>query len=78
MENNILKGVGEKRFARENAVTREQLAAILWRYAQYKGYDVSVGEETNILSYADAFDISEYAIPAVQWACGAGIIKSSL
>ena len=55
-------------------MTREQLAAILWRYAQYKGYDVSVGEETNILSYADAFDISEYAIPAVQWACGAGII----
>ena len=40
----------------ENAsgyVTREQLAAMLWRYAVYKGYDVSIGEDTNILSYAD-------------------------
>ena len=55
-------------------ITREQLATILWRYAKYKGYDVSVGENTNILSYEDAFDISEYAIPAMQWACGAGVI----
>ena len=61
----------------ENAsgyVTREQLAAMLYRYAVYKGYDVSVGEDTNILSYADFADLSEYAIPAMQWACGAGII----
>ena len=33
-----------------------------------------VGEETNLLSYTDAREISEYAIPAMQWACGAGII----
>ncbi len=61
----------------ENAsgyVTREQLAAMLWRYAGGKGYDVSIGEDTNILSYADFADLSEYAIPAMQWACGAGII----
>ena len=61
----------------ENAsgyVTREQLAAMLWRYAVYKGYDVSIGEDTNILSYADFADLSEYAIPAMQWACGAGVI----
>ena len=37
-------------------------------------YDVSVGEDTNILSYADAFDVAEYAIPAMQWACGAGVV----
>ena len=61
----------------ENAtdyVTREQLATMLWRYAVYKGYDVSVGEDTNILSYVDFADLSEYAIPAMQWACGAGVI----
>ena len=58
-----------------DAITREQLAAILYRYAQYKGCDVSVGEDTNILSYTDAFDVSEYAVPAMQWACGEGIIK---
>ena len=61
----------------ENAsgyVTREQLATMLYRYAVYKGYDVSIGESTNILSYADFADLSEYAIPAMQWACGAGVI----
>ena len=61
----------------ENAtdyVTREQLAAMLWRYASGKGYDVSIGEDTNILSYADFADLSEYAIPAMQWTCGAGVI----
>ena len=56
-------------------ITREQFATILWRYAKYKGYDVSVGEDTNILSYEDAFSISEYAIPAMQWACGAGLMQ---
>ena len=50
----------------DDLVTREQLAAILYRYASYKGYDVSVGEDTNILSYDDAFEISEYAVSAMQ------------
>jgi len=56
-------------------ITREQFATILWRYAKYKGYDVSVGEDTNILSYEDAFSTSEYAIPAMQWACGSGVLQ---
>ena len=61
----------------ENAngyVTREQLATMLWRYAVAQGYDVSIGESTNILSYADFASISEYAIPAMQWACGSGTV----
>ena len=45
------------------------------RYAQYKGYDVSVGENTNILSYDDFDSISEYAIAAMQYACGSGLMK---
>ncbi|MBQ2747418.1 MAG: 5'-nucleotidase C-terminal domain-containing protein [Firmicutes bacterium] len=56
-------------------VTREQFVTILYRYAQYKGIDVSVGEDTNILSYNDALEITEYAIPAIQWACGAGVVE---
>lgn len=56
-------------------VTREQLITMLYRYAQYKGLDVSVGEETNILSYTDVDQVSEWAISAFQWACGAGIIE---
>ncbi|MBQ2412056.1 MAG: SH3 domain-containing protein [Anaerotignum sp.] len=74
-ENGIMAGYGDITFGASDAVTREQLVAILFRYAQYKGLDVSVGEETNILSYNDAFDISEYAIPAMQWVCGAGILN---
>ncbi len=61
----------------EQGLSRQQLATMLWRYAQAKGYDVSIGEDTNILSYSDAFDVSEYAIPAMQWACGAGIINGT-
>ena len=55
-------------------VTREQFATMLYRYAAAKGCDVSIGESTNILSYADFASISEYAIPAMQWACGSGIV----
>ena len=62
-------------FNPDGAVTREQLAAILYRYAQFKKADVSVGEDTNILSYDDAFSVSDWAIPAMQWACGSGIIN---
>ena len=52
------------------------MATVLWRYAKYKGIDVSIGENINILSYADAFDIAEYAMPAMQWACGSGTVQS--
>lgn len=75
--NGIVTGYGNGKFGPNDVVTREQLAAILYRYAQCKKYDVSVGEDTNILSYADAQSISAYAIPAMQWACGAGIVNGS-
>ena len=71
----IVEGYGAGRFGPEDGVTREQLVAILWRYAKYKGCDVSVGEDTNILSYSDAESVSEYAVPAMQWACGAGLVE---
>ena len=38
---------------------------------------MSIGEDTNILSYTDVADLSEYAIPAMQWAVGAGIINGT-
>jgi hypothetical protein len=70
----IVNGYGDGTYGPKDPVTREQLFAILYRYAQHKGYDVSVGEDTNILSWDDAFDVSDWAMPAMQWACGAGII----
>lgn len=75
--NGIVTGYGNGKFGPNDVVTREQLAAILYRYAQHKKYDVSVGEDTNILSYADAQSVSAYAIPAMQWAGGAGIVNGS-
>lgn len=67
-------GVSDGTMATDN-ITREQLVTMLYRYAQLKGYDVSVGENTNILSYTDAFGVNEWAVAAMQWACGAGIIN---
>lgn len=73
-EQGVVKGVSETEFAPNDPITREQIAAILYRYAQYKGRDLSAGENTNILSYSDFDHISEYAIPALQWAAGMGVI----
>ena len=73
----IAGGYGGGVFGPDDPITREQLATMLWRYAQTEGYDVSIGEDTNILSYTDVADLSEYAIPAMQWAVGAGIINGT-
>lgn len=75
VKNGIVLGYEDGKFGPDDLITREQAAAMMWRYAQYTGADVSVGEDTNILSYTDAPQISEYAIPALQWACGADVIN---
>ena len=72
-ENGLSNGYSTTTFAPGQAISRQQFLAILYRYAQFQKYDVSVGEDTNILSYTDAESVSTYAIPAMQWACGAGI-----
>ncbi len=74
-QNGIVSGVSETEFAPNKDITREQMATILYRYAQYKKQDTSVGENTNILSYDDTFDISEYAFSAIQWMVGSGLLK---
>ncbi|MBQ6868753.1 MAG: S-layer homology domain-containing protein [Clostridia bacterium] len=68
---------GDGKFGTNDAVTREQLVTIMFRYAKYKGHDVSVGEDTNILSYDDAFDVAEWAILAMQWACSSGMVEGN-
>lgn len=71
----IVNGVSSDMFAPDNNITREQMAAIVYRYAAYKKADLSAGENTNILSYEDFNHISEYAIPAFQYMAGEGIMK---
>ncbi len=66
---------GSGNFGPYDIMTREQMSTVLWRFAQMQGVDVSVGEDTNILSYLDADQIDSWAVPAMQWAVGAGIIS---
>ena len=73
----IVNGCSESSFAPDDVLTREQLAAILWRYAKSENIDVSIGENTNILSYEDVFTVSDYAIEAFQWTCGSGIMSGN-
>ena len=73
----IVNGCSESSFAPDDVLTREQLAAILWRYAKSENIDVSIGENTNILSYEDVFTVSDYAIPAFQWTCGNGVLSGN-
>ncbi len=67
-------GYADGTFAPNRAITREQLAAILYRYAKANGADISVGEDTNLLSYKDFQSVGQYAVPALQWAVGSGLI----
>ena len=71
----IILGYGDGTFGVNDDVTREQLATILWRYAKWKDYDVIVGEDTNILSFNDALDTSDWAMAAMQWAIGSGVLE---
>ncbi|MBR1659610.1 MAG: S-layer homology domain-containing protein [Oscillospiraceae bacterium] len=71
----IVSGTGSSSFEPEGAVNREQLATMLYRYAGHIGLDVSVGEDTNILSYTDATAWSDWAVEALQWAVGSGLLK---
>ena len=73
----VVTGYGNGQFGTNDPITREQFAVMLYRFAQEQGYDVSIGENTNILSYTDVADLSEYAISAMQWAVGAGIINGT-
>ena len=73
--NNIVNGITTTTFGPDNAITREQMAAILYRYAQFKGYDVTASNDLG--SYTDASQISAYATTAMQWANAEGLITGN-
>ena len=74
--NNIVNGYDETTFGPMNAVTREQMAAILFRYEQYKGMD-TVTLEDNLAKFPDKDKISGYAVPALNWAVGQKVINGN-
>lgn len=71
--NGIVAGYDDSTFGLGDSITREQLAAILYRYAQMKGYDVT--EKADLTGYADSAAISGYAVEAMQWANANGIVN---
>ena len=72
-ENGIFAGYGKDKFGPDDPITREQLAAIFYRYADYKGYDLTV--KGNLDTFKDADKITDYAKTAMQWAVGSGLVK---
>ena len=70
--NAIVKGYGNGKFGPHDPVTREQFAAFLQRYAEYKNYDVT--SQADLSAFADAGRISAWAKPALSWANGKGLI----
>ena len=76
-QNNIVSGYTDGTFRPDAPVTREQLASILYRYTLYRGQDVSAGETTSLTGYGDAQTVSNYALPAMRWACGTGFLQGA-
>ena len=72
-ENGIFAGYGKDKFCPDDPITREQLAAIFYRYADYKGYDLTVKGDLD--KFKDADKITDYAKTAMQWAVGSGLVK---
>ena len=72
-ENGIFAGYGKDKFGPDDPITREQLAAIFYRYADYKGYDLTI--KGNPDKFKDADKITDYAKTAMQWAVGSGLVK---
>lgn len=73
--NGIVDGYGNGKFGPDDTITREQMAAILYRYASYKGYSVS--DLANLTGYTDAASVSEWASTAMRWAVAEGLIEGT-
>lgn len=73
-KNGIMGGYSNSSFAPNDPITREQLAAIFYRYAQYKGYDTTQGGMA-IREFGDYESISDYAMSAMAWAVNTGLVK---
>lgn len=71
--NDIVTGYGDGTFGPDNNITREQMATILYRYAQFKGYDVSV--KGDLSAFTDGADVSEWAKDALSWCVGVKLIN---
>ena len=74
-ENGIVSGVGNNRFDPNSPVSREQFAVMMYNYARYKGYDLSA--QADLTTFPDNGKVSSWALRALQWANGEGLINGS-
>ena len=72
---NIVKGYSEAEFGPDNLITREQLAAIFYRYAEYKGYDVTA--RADLEAFEDANEIGAWAAENIAWANAVNLVNGT-
>ena len=73
--NGIVAGYSDERFGPSDTITREQMATILYRYAQYKGYATT--DKANLSKYTDAAQVGSYAVEAIRWANAEGLVNGT-
>ena len=74
-ETGVVQGYGNGLYGPNDLITREQLAAILYRWAEWKGQDVSADAHRALSRFEDAAQISGWALPAMAWACDRGVLQ---
>lgn len=74
--NGVVQGKGDGKFEPYDNISREELAAVLYRYAQYKGY--AVPERADLSSYLDIKQAADWAVEPLQWAVGCGLLDDGL
>lgn len=73
--NGIVAGYSDELFGPNDTITREQMATILYRYAQYKGYDTT--DKADLSKYTDATQVGSYAVEAIRWANAEGLVSGT-
>jgi len=71
-----LFGAGETAFAPDQSVTRQELALILQRYAEWRGMDTTLGADTDLHAFPDAGELAEDSAAAMRWAVGVGLLSA--
>ena len=74
-ENGIVYGVSDTEFEPETDITREQMIAVLYRYAKYKDRDMSIAQSVSLDKYEDSDTVEDYAADAMKWSVGNGIVN---
>ena len=73
-DDGVVTGMGDGRFAPEQLISREQMAVMMYRYAQFAGYDVSVSSLFTLSGFIDADNVSEFAGASMSWANSNNVI----